>query len=275
MKLLVLGGKGMAGHVLTAYFKKKHKDVYFTSRDASDPNGYVLDVLDTVQLESVIDEVQPDVVINAIGVLNESAEQNEQLAFQVNALLPHQLVKLMNRRKGKVVHISSDCVFKGDKGNYTESDQPDGITVYAKSKALGEVTEIPHLTVRTSIVGPELKENGIGLLQWFLKQEGEIKGFDQAFWNGVTTLELAKAIDSLIQQETTGLYHLHAPETVSKFELLTLFKEVFQKEDVTIVPSSELKLDRTIVHTRTDAFYDVQPYRAMLQELRAWMKDYA
>lgn len=275
MKLLVLGGKGMAGHVLTAYFKKKHKDVYFTSRDASDPNGYVLDVLDTVQLESVIDEVQPDVVINAIGVLNESAEQNEQLAFQVNALLPHQLVKLMNRRKGKVIHISSDCVFKGDKGNYTESDQPDGITVYAKSKALGEVTEFPHLTVRTSIVGPELKENGIGLLQWFLKQEGEIKGFDQAFWNGVTTLELAKAIDSLIQQETTGLYHLHAPVTVSKFELLTLFKEVFQKEDVTIVPSSELKLDRTIVHTRTDAFYDVQPYRAMLQELRAWMKDYA
>ena len=275
MKMLVLGGKGMAGHVLTAYLTKKHKDVYFTSRDASDPHGYVLDVLDTVQLETLIDEVQPDVVINAIGVLNESAEQNEQLAFQINALLPHQLVKLMNRRNGKVVHISSDCVFRGDKGNYTESDQPDSTTVYGKTKALGEVTEFPHLTVRTSIVGPELKEDGIGLLQWFLKQTGEIKGFDQAFWNGVTTLELAKAIDSLIQQETTGLYHLHAPETVSKFELLTLFKEVFQKEDVTIVPSSELKLDRTIVHTRTDASYNVQPYRAMLQELKAWMKEYA
>jgi dTDP-4-dehydrorhamnose reductase len=272
MKLLVLGGKGMAGHVLTAYLKQKHKEVYYTSRDATDETGYVLDVLDTLQLETLIEELQPDVVINAIGILNEHAEQNEQLAFQINALLPHQLVKLMNRRKGKVIHISTDCVFKGDKGYYTETDQPDGTSVYAKTKALGEITDSPHLTVRTSIIGPELKENGIGLLLWFLKQKGEIKGFNQALWNGVTTLELAKAIDYFLEQKTTGLYHLHAPERISKFELLGLFKEVFEKDDVTIVPSNSVKLDRTIVHTRKDVFYEVKPYRVMLQELKVWMK---
>lgn len=272
MKLLVLGGKGMAGHVLTAYLKQKHKEVYYTSRDAQDETGYVLDVLDTVQLETLIEELQPDVVINAIGILNEHAEQNEQLAFQINALLPHQLVKLMNRRNGKVIHISTDCVFKGDKGYYTETDQPDGTSVYAKTKALGEITESPHLTVRTSIIGPELKENGIGLLLWFLKQKGEIKGYNQALWNGVTTLELAKAIDYFLEQKTTGLYHLHAPERISKYELLSLFKEVFKKDDVTIVPSNNVKLDRTILHTRNDVFYEVKPYREMLQELKAWMK---
>ncbi|MGA9290650.1 MAG: sugar nucleotide-binding protein, partial [Anaerobacillus sp.] len=133
MRILVLGGKGMAGHVIIKYLKRKrnYDQILYTSRDSKDPEGFYLDVLEQSQLESLIDKIEPDLVINAIGILNEDAESHEQLAFQINSLLPHQLMKLMNRRGGKVIHISTDCVFSGKKGRYTEADPPDGESVYA------------------------------------------------------------------------------------------------------------------------------------------------
>ncbi|MCG3055850.1 sugar nucleotide-binding protein, partial [Escherichia coli] len=136
--------------------------------------------------------------------------------------------------QGKLIHISTDCVFLGDKGNYTESDAPDGTSIYAQSKQLGEIISDKHLTVRTSIIGPELKTDGIGLFLWFMKQTGKIKGYKRALWNRVTTIELAKAIEVFIQQDVTGLYHLATEPKISKFDLLQLMKEVFQKDDVTI-----------------------------------------
>ncbi|MYL63559.1 sugar nucleotide-binding protein [Bacillus hwajinpoensis] len=275
MKILVLGGKGMAGHVIVKYLKDQRKSdqILYTSRDPLDIEGFYLDVLSQSELETLIDKTEPDLVINAIGVLNNDAEKNEQKAFKINALLPHQLVKLMNRRRGKVIHISTDCVFSGKKGSYTESDAPDGDSVYARTKAIGEITQAPHLTIRTSIIGPELKADGIGLFLWFMSQKGEIPGYQKVFWNGVTTLELARVINQLIDEQVEGLIHLHSKNTISKYELLKLMKEIFEKKDVSIIPSNPFFLDRTILNTREDFRYTGPSYWEMLIELKKWMNN--
>ncbi|MGA9289475.1 MAG: SDR family NAD(P)-dependent oxidoreductase, partial [Anaerobacillus sp.] len=140
-------------------------------------------------------------------------------------------------------------------------------------KALGEITQPPHLTIRTSIIGPELKENGIGLFLWFMKQQGEVSGFERVYWNGVTTLELAKVIHQLIEDEMEGLLHLHTQTTISKYELLQLIREIFEKKDISIVPSNDFHLDRTIVNTRKELNYSIPSYREMLIELKDWMND--
>lgn len=272
MKMLVLGGKGMAGHVIVKYFKeKKEWDVAYTSRDRNDLDGLYLDVFMQSKLEELIDDLKPDVVINAIGLLNDNANRNKAAAFKINSLLPHQISKLTERYGGKLVHISTDCVFSGKKGDYTETDMRDGTSIYAKSKAVGEVISDRHLTIRTSIIGPELKEDGIGLFKWFMDQSGEVKGYQKMLWNGVTTLELAKAIDVLLQEQIVGLYHLGADKKISKHDLLITIQDVFQKNDVVIVPDDEVVLDRTIKNTRTDIHYHVPPYKEMLIELKNWL----
>jgi dTDP-4-dehydrorhamnose reductase len=185
-------------------------------------------------------------------------------------LLPHEVIKHLDEYGGKLIHISTDCVFSGTNGNYNEESVPDGITMYAKTKELGEIKSGQHLTIRTSIIGPEIKE-GIGLFHWFMKQKGTIKGFTHVKWNGVTTLELAKFIHFAIENPIAGLYHLTAPETVSKYELLSLIKQVFQKDNVDIIPHTELRIDRTLFNSRLDYPYKVSSYEKQLQELKEWL----
>ena len=274
MKILVLGGKGMAGHVITTYFQRKSKyRVFYTSRDPNDKNGIHLDATNSIKLEEIIAFIKPDITINCIGILNDHASHNNMMAFQINSLLPHQLVKLTEQYEGKLIHISTDCVFSGTKGNYTENDIPDGTSVYAQSKQLGEIISNKHLTIRTSIIGPEIKENGIGLFLWFMKQTGKIQGYEKVFWNGVTTLELAKAIEHMIEHNITGLYHLGSEKNISKFELLKLIQKTFEKNDVEIISDSKIVLDRTIKNTRTDFKYNIPPYEQMLKELKEWMQN--
>lgn len=271
MKLLVFGGTGMAGHMIIRYFKQRPEyEVYYTTRDQSDSEGIYVDVTDSTSVEKVIETVKPDISINCIGILNTHAERETKLAFQVNSLLPHQLAKLMERSGGKLIHISTDCVFSGNKGDYTETDLTDGTSIYAQSKQLGEVISNTHLTIRTSIIGPELKENGIGLFLWFMKQQGTIKGFEKVMWNGVTTLELAKAIHYMIENNVSGLYHLGSPDKISKHDLLTMIQEIYQKTDVTIIPDQTMIQDRSIRNTRSDVNYKIQGYKEMLEEMRGF-----
>ncbi|MEX6697994.1 dTDP-4-dehydrorhamnose reductase family protein [Peribacillus frigoritolerans] len=273
MKVLVLGGQGMAGHVIKEYFTKDPKyQVTYTSRDPNDKMALYLDVTNLTSLEEIMDKVKPDITINCIGILNDRASDNTKLAFQVNSVFPHQLVKLAERNSGKLIHISTDCVFSGVKGDYTEDDIPDSTTIYGQSKHLGEIISQNHLTIRTSIIGPELKEDGIGLFLWFMKQKGEIKGYEKVLWNGVTTLELAKAIEVLIENKVTGLYHLGCENKVSKYNLLKLIKRTFNKSDVEILLDSHIVLDRTLKNTRTDFYYQIPPYEHMLKELKSWME---
>lgn len=272
MKLLILGGKGMAGHVMTSYFiQKQEYDVFYTSRDPRDANSLYMDVTDVNRVEEIIESIKPDIVINCTGILNDHATNDPLLALQLNSLLPHQLAKLTERYSGKLIQISTDCVFLGNKGDYTEDDIPDGNSVYARSKQSGEIISNKHLTVRTSIIGPELKDNGIGLFYWFMKQVGEIKGYEKVLWNGITTLELAKATEEMIKNNVTGLYHLGSQTKISKYALLKLIQEVFGKDDVKIIQDHTIELDRTIKSTRTDYNYEIPSYKEMLVALRDWM----
>ncbi len=272
MRLLILGGSGMAGHMILNYFRKKEKTgVWFTSRNIQEKDAIFLDAVQFDEVRRLVEKLRPNVIVNGIGLLNEQAARQLTDAICLNSLLPHLLTEWADKYGGKVIHISTDCVFDGTKGGYTETDLPDGVSVYAKTKSLGEVTSGRHLTIRTSIIGPEKKQNGIGLFHWFMQQSGKINGYQNVLWNGVTTLELAKAIDQSITQDLSGLYHLTAPVKLSKYELLLLLQNVFKKTDVEIVPDGKIVLDRTLTDTRKELHYSVPDYPEMITALSNWM----
>jgi dTDP-4-dehydrorhamnose reductase len=262
----------MAGHVIVDYFLQKKNDVWYTQRNpGSNDGGVHLDAFDEPGAERLLMEFRPDVVINAVGLLNEAAARRQREAIFVNSYFPH-LLALYGQKLGfRFVHISTDCVFSGEAGNYKETDAPDGRTVYAVTKYLGEITDPAHVTIRTSIIGPELKETGIGLFNWFMQQKGEIRGYRQVYWSGVTTLELAKAIEWVVKHPIGGLVHLTSPQKISKYSLLLEMKEAFHKDDVNIAPYDQYKSDKSLVNTRSDFTYQVGSYPHMLQELKAWM----
>ena len=166
MKILVLGASGMLGHMVTAYFLERGHDVVTTSTDERGVNYY--DAYKNVYgIEKIIGEQKPEVVINCIGILNQVAEDNHALASLLNSFLPNYLDELSEENGFKLVHITTDCVFSGERGDYTKDDFPDAETYYGLSKALGEVNNDRTLTLRTSIVGPDQNPKGIGLFQWF------------------------------------------------------------------------------------------------------------
>lgn len=272
MKLLILGSNGMAGHVMKRYFQENtNYTVYATSRERRSPDLY-LDARDAAGLKHLIKAVSPDVIINCIGILNEDAARREVDAYLVNGIFPHLVASAAEANQAKVIHISTDCVFSGAKGKYEEDDQTDGTSVYARSKALGELRTGKHLTVRTSIIGPEIRQSRIGLYDWFMNQQGTVKGYAQVMWNGVTTLELAKAVHHWVEHPVSGLVHLCAPETVSKYELLKMIQRIWNKQGVDIKEDTDIRLDRTLQNTRQDLNYSSPAYEEMLSELHDWWR---
>ncbi len=273
MKLLILGGNGMAGHMLVDYFHRQGKHhVFYTTRDKRDLGGLYIDADDIAGVEKLVDIVSPHCIINAMGVLNQFAESDKIEAYHVNGFFPHRLRRAADNIHARLIHISTDCVFEGTRGGYVEEDIPDGTSVYAISKSLGEVRQPGHLSIRTSIIGPEIRTGGIGLMEWFLAQRGQISGYRRVMWNGVTTLELAKAIDSLLDSTVSGLIHLAHPTPVSKYELLQHIQAIFHKKDVEIIPDDLHIQDRTLVSTREDVTIQLPTYPEMLAELADWMK---
>ncbi|MDR6719664.1 SDR family oxidoreductase [Paenibacillus sp. 2003] len=273
MKLLILGGNGMAGHILVDYFRRQGAhSVFYTSRDVTDPNGLLLDVNDSFMVDRLVEAVHPDVIINAVGVLNNFADEDKITAYHINGFLPHRLRRVADTIGARLIHISTDCVFSGERGAYREDDVTDGTSAYAITKALGEVQDEGHLTIRTSIIGPEIRQGGIGLMQWFMSSTGEVGGYTRVFWNGVTTLELAKWVDHYLASPVSGLIHLAHPVPVSKHDLLVLFKQTWDKQDVTIVRDDSVVQDRTLVSTREDVKTDLPEYSTMLKELALWME---
>ena len=219
MKTLILGASGMLGHMVSFYFKKKyHSDVILCSR--SKTNKVTLDKTlikiseySKKQLSVLIDQYRPCIIVNCVAITNITTSQKE--LDLINSELPKLLVNILDNKNdgSQLVHISTNGVFSGKQGNYVESDQPDTNDIYGKTKLKGEVVHFPHLTIRTSIIGPQLTSN-TGLLEWFLKQENEVKGYAEVKWNGVTTLECAKFIDWAINQKMTGLVHLFSKKNI-------------------------------------------------------------
>lgn len=268
-KILILGATGMAGHMVYYYLKETARyemyNLVFRSKLTED--SIVCDVRDQNALRQVFQQVKPDVAVNCIGALIRESETNPDNAIYLNAYLPHYLKRLADEVGGKVIQISTDCVFSGIKGNYAEEDFRDADDVYGRSKALGEILNNKDVTLRTSIIGPELKVDGEGLFQWFMGQKGTVKGYTNVIWGGLTTLELAKAIEKTIEYNLSGLFHVTNGKGISKYKLLVLFKAVFGKHDIEIVPYDNYFADKSLEKSlRFD--YKVNSYEIMLKELR-------
>ena len=258
-KVLVLGSTGMLGHVLFDYLQNLGKyelyDVVF--RNKLREESIVCDITNRSKLSDVIKEIEPNYIINCIGVLIKGSQDDPSNAIYINAYFPHFLVKTANGINAKVIHISTDCVFSGKKGSYSETDFRDADDIYGRSKALGEFNSENHLTIRTSIVGPELKTNGEGLLHWFLNQTNTINGFKKAFWGGVTTLECAKAIENAITHDLGGLINLTNGLKISKYDMLLLFRDNFPNNNITINGVDGKEVDKSLISERSDFKYVV------------------
>jgi len=270
-KIIVLGSLGMAGHIMIEVLKNtKRYQVYGVARQIGKNVDMILDVKNFNSLEIYLNKIQPDYIINCIGVLVSQSQNDLPSAVLLNSYLPNFLSQLGNKLNYKLVHISTDCVFSGKNGQYTEISYRDGEDNYARTKALGEIVNNKDLTIRTSIIGPELKVDGTGLLDWFLKQNQPINGYTKAYWSGVTTLELAKATISFLEQDIKGLYHLCPSEKISKYELLKLFSKIWSKK-IEILPFEDYNIDKSLLCTREDFSYPLPIFEKMLQELKVWM----
>lgn len=270
-KVLIIGSTGMLGHVVKRYFEKQGYDVYATSR-IENSELYFDAQKNVYDLERIIEAVKPNAVVNCIGILNKAAEDNKSLAVLINSFLPHYIDDLSNKYGFKFVHISTDCVFDGKKGEYSEDSEKDAKSFYGQSKALGEINNNRNVTLRTSIVGPDSNPNGIGLFKWFMDQTGEVKGFTDVIWTGVTTIELAKQIKTAIDNDLTGLFHVVNGDKIDKYSLLQLFKKHFDK-DIEIKPDGNYKSDKSLVVTRNDFKFNVPSYDEMVSEMKSWMLD--
>jgi len=203
--------------------------------------------------------VQPEVVVNCIGLVKQLADANDPLqAVPVNTLLPHRLAMLCQATGSRLIHVSTDCVFSGAQGGYRETDFPDAYDLYGRSKLLGEV-DYPHaVTLRTSIIGHELSGHR-SLIGWFLQQQGQVKGFRRAVFSGLPTVEFSRIVRDFVltQPELSGLYHV-AAEPIDKYALLQLVAEIYGKE-IAFVPDDQLVIDRSL---NADRFHEATGYRA-------------
>lgn len=272
--VLVLGASGMLGHVVALHLRENGYNVdTIVNSGIFDENSVKIDLTDKGAFESFLNERKSKYgyVINAVGILVKLSDERKDLAAYMNAYLPHQLEYFFKDSKTKVIHYSTDCVFSGKNGPYTEDSFQDGELFYDKSKALGEVINDKDLTFRQSIIGPDMSSRGIGLFNWFMSQDGDINGFSSAIWNGVTTIELAKATVGAIEQGLTGLYQLTPPDSINKYELLKLFNATFEKGLRVNKDPRSMNLDKTLISKRDDFQHRVPDYPTMVAEMKQWI----
>ena len=268
-KVLVLGSAGLIGHQVYNYLKDS--DNYelhnISYRNKIQNDTILLNARDEKNFIDKITSIRPHYIINCIGILINGSDTDPENAIFLNSYMPHRLTRLADKINAKLIHISTDCVFSGDKKeSYIETDEKDGRGVYAKSKGLGEIVNNKHLTLRTSVVGPELKTDGEELFHWFMNQQGDISGFTKAIWSGVTTIELAKAVKWSIDHHITGLYHVTNNSSISKYELLKLFQK-YTKKDINIKPVDGNNVDKSFIDTRLLMNYQIPSYDEMISDM--------
>ena len=269
-RVLVLGADGMVGHIARMYLSERGHDVLSIARSVS-PDWEKLDLEDESALCSFLAAQRPEYVLNCVGVLIKESAEDPLRAIRLNALMPHILESVAECYNFKVVQVSSDCVFSGKNGPYREDDFRDADEIYGRTKALGELRNNRDLTIRTSKVGPELHPDGSGLFNWFMNQKGIIRGFTHVMWGGITTLEMVKIFEYVMEHPITGLLHLTNNEPISKCELLELFAEIWDKKDIIIEHDETRIANRSLLCTRADFAYHVPSYRVMLEEIYDFM----
>lgn len=284
-RLLILGARGMLGHSLCHLLPKTGHEVVGTVRqDPSELDRFgevfgqcrlvgPLDVLDDAVVEQVVREIQPDAIVNSVGVVKQLKEASSPLlSVGVNAYLPHKLARLAEQTHSRLVHISTDCVFSGSRGNYTEDDLSDATDLYGRSKALGETADAEPraVTLRTSFIGRELHRPTHGLVEWFLAQRGkQIRGFTRAIYTGLTSRELARVIDRVIRdhRDLVGTWQV-ASRPINKYDLLVKLRDAMGL-DIDIQPDDEFACDRSLSNARFAEATDYEPpdWDAMIAEL--------
>tara|TARA_B100000749_G_scaffold104054_1_gene79415 strand:+ start:120 stop:974 length:855 start_codon:yes stop_codon:yes gene_type:complete len=280
LRLLILGGSGMLGHQLWRGLHAQHDTWVTLRRPVADFAVHNLfdeakaiqldDITDDTALERALGQAKPEAVINCVGLIKQRDEaSDEALTLRVNAEFPHRLAKRCGEAGARLIHFSTDCIFAGTKGNYTESDPSDAADLYGQSKHQGEVADAHSVTLRTSVIGHELGTN-LALLDWFLSQRGQaISGFTKAIYSGFTTLEMARIVDRILTQHPalSGVWHV-ASESISKFALLQLCREKLGWEGV-IEPNDEFVCDRSLNADRFNQATGYTPpsWEAMISEL--------
>jgi dTDP-4-dehydrorhamnose reductase len=270
MRVLVLGAAGMLGHKLIQLWLQKY-DVIGTVRQSAaaykrygilDQDRLIdhLDVNDFTAIDQAVSRVQPDFLVNCVGVIKQLDAANDPVtAISINSLLPHRLANICRAHGARLIHVSTDCVFSGKKGMYQESDFADAADLYGRTKLLGEVGGPGCLTLRTSIIGPELDSRN-GLIEWFLQTEqDEVSGFRRAIYTGLTTIEFARVIERVMEsdKELTGIYQVSS-HPINKYDLLVLVREAFGISRK-IVPVDMPAIDRSLDSTRFRKEMDYQP----------------
>ena len=230
------------------------------------PQTVLCNVENLDALERLITRVEPDVIINCIGILIGGSTKSTSRAIRVNALLPQFLLELSLRMKFFLIHVSTDCVFSGKMGGYDEDSIRDADDVYGRTKALGEISASNALTIRTSIIGPELKTNGEGLVHWFLSNpQRQIRGYSRAYWGGVTTNICADAIIHAVRHRVTGLWNLTNGLAISKYDLLSLMNSQLPKALIKEIANDEgKKSNKSLVSKRSDISFQVPQYDEMI-----------
>lgn len=257
IKILILGSTGLLGSTLLKYFSKKNNfKCYGAIRKKSDAvklkyikgiKLYKVDYKKKYSIIKVFNQINPNIIINCIGITKQLVHKNKiSEIIWVNSFLPHFLAQIVNsQKKIRLIHFSTDCVFSGTKGNYKETDLPDAQDIYGRSKLLGEISYSNTLTLRTSIIGHELQTK-YSLLNWFLDQKKFVEGYKNAFFSGLTTLEIAKVLDRFIisNKKLEGLYHFSGKK-ICKYNLLNLIKKVYKK-DIKININRNIKINRSL-----------------------------
>ncbi len=270
MKILILGSDGMLGHVVKIYFEENGYDVVCTTRKDEKSELYFNITNSISGIDEIIKRAKPDVVINCIGILNKVADEHKALAILINSYLPHYLDEISVENNFKLIHVSTDCVFDGKTGNYDEMSIPNETNMYGRTKALGEVINDRSVTLRTSIVGPDINENGVGLFKWFMDQEGEVGGYDKVLWTGITTIWFARCMEMAIENNLTGLHHCVNNDVISKYDLLVLFKKYFNK-DIVINHNPDVKSKKTLIRTNKSFDFGIPSYEDMIKDMREWV----
>jgi dTDP-4-dehydrorhamnose reductase len=251
---------------------RQEQSVYDSYRLFSEDNSYFsIDVRHIERVAEVLSDFRPNVLINAVGVVKQRvAESDPMRKIEINALLPHRLAVICTGLRTRLIQLSTDCVFSGRRGNYSESDPPDPIDVYGHSKLLGEVGAPDCTTLRTSIIGRELSRK-TSLLEWFLAQRGQVRGFKNAVFSGFTTMEMSRIMERLIIHfpAASGIYHVSSTP-ISKFDLLNLIKTKFELP-VEVAPDQDFKCDRSLDSTRFRREFNYMPptWERMIEELAA------
>lgn len=284
IKTLILGVSGMLGNILYRTFQNNldikifgtlRKNIFFYDEIKSNLLDSIYTNVDAnliSDIESLIAKIKPNVVINCIGIIKQLATAKDPIdSITVNALFPHQLAQLCQKHNAKLIQISTDCVFSGNKGNYTEQDNPDPVDLYGRTKLLGEVIAPNCLTIRTSIIGRELHSQN-SLVEWFLSQKGKtVKGYDRAIYTGFTTIALAQILEKIIVEHPhlEGLWHISS-DPITKYQLLNMMNQAFNL-GITIEKDESFICDRSLNSQKFRDFTGFTPpsWEEMISQLAA------